>query len=95
MEKSETKEQNIARGTTGPDINSVTRTKFGDNMAPLALVVNLATRWCRLHLLQIWSPYQLSLHKVLESVTSGPKDWTPGLPGSDKNGKADKAQLIL
>ena len=27
---------NIARGTTDPEIDSVTWTKFGDNMAPLA-----------------------------------------------------------
>ena len=28
--------KNIARGTTDPEIDSVTWTKFGDNMAPLA-----------------------------------------------------------
>ena len=37
--------KNIARGTTDPEIDSVTWTKFGNNMAPLALVANLATRW--------------------------------------------------
>merc|ERR1712051_864915 len=30
--------------------------KFGHQMAPLALVANLATRWHHLHQLQIWSP---------------------------------------
>ena len=40
---------NIARGTTDPKIDSVTWTKFGNNMAPLALVTNLATRWRHLH----------------------------------------------
>ena len=30
--------------------------KFGDQMAPLALVANLTTRWCHLHYLQIWPP---------------------------------------
>ena len=40
--------KNIARGTTAttdPEIDSVTWTKFGNNMAPLALVANLTTRW--------------------------------------------------
>ena len=41
--------KNIARGTTDPEIDSVTWTKFGNNMAPLALVANLATRWRHLH----------------------------------------------
>ena len=36
---------NIARGTTDPEIDSVSWTKFGNNMAPLAQVANLATRW--------------------------------------------------
>ena len=36
---------NIARGTTNPEIDSVTWIKFSNNMAPLALVPNLATRW--------------------------------------------------
>ena len=40
---------NIARGTTDPEIDSMTWTKFGNNMAPLALVANLATRWRHLH----------------------------------------------
>ena len=35
---------NIARGTTDPEIDSVTWIKFS-NKAPLALVANLATRW--------------------------------------------------
>ena len=35
----------IARGTMDPEIDSVTWANFGDDMAPLALVANLATRW--------------------------------------------------
>ena len=30
--------------------------KFGHQMAPLALVANMATRWRHLHYLQIWPP---------------------------------------
>ena len=37
--------RNIARGTTDPEIDSVTWIKFSNNMAPLALVAYLATRW--------------------------------------------------
>ena len=37
--------KNIARGTTDPEIDSETWTKLGNNMAPLALIENLATRW--------------------------------------------------
>ena len=40
--------ENIARGTTDPEIDSETWTislKLGNNMAPLALIANLATRW--------------------------------------------------
>ena len=37
--------QNIARGTTDPEIDSETWTKLGNNMAPLALIANLANRW--------------------------------------------------
>ena len=48
--------RNIARGTTDPEIDSVTWNKFGSNMAPLALVANFATRWRHLHSLQIWPP---------------------------------------
>ena len=40
----ETVSKNIARGTTDPEIDSVTWTKFSDHMAALALVANLATR---------------------------------------------------
>ena len=47
---------NIARGTTDPEMDSVTWTEFGNNTAPLALVANLATRWRNLHKLQIWPP---------------------------------------
>ena len=39
------KGKNIARGTTDPEIDSETWTKLGNNMAPLALIANLATRW--------------------------------------------------
>ena len=41
--------KNIARGTTDPEIDSVTCIKFNNNMAPLALVENLTTRWRHLH----------------------------------------------
>ena len=41
--------ENIARGTTDPEIDYVTWTKFGNHMAPLVLVANLATRWRHLH----------------------------------------------
>ena len=40
---------NIARGTTDPEIDSVNWIKFSNNMAPLALVAYLATRWHHLH----------------------------------------------
>ena len=40
---------NIARGTTDPEIDSVTWFELGNNMAPFALVANLATRWHHLH----------------------------------------------
>ena len=36
---------NIARCTTDPEIDSVTWIKFSNNMAPLALVAYLTTRW--------------------------------------------------
>ena len=36
---------NIARGTTDPEIDSETWTELGNNMAPLALIANLAIRW--------------------------------------------------
>ena len=39
---------NIARGTTDPEIDSVTWIEFCNNMAPLA---NLATRWRHLYLI--------------------------------------------
>ena len=44
-----TQQINIARGTTDPEIDSVTWIEFGNNMAPLALVVNFPTRWHHLH----------------------------------------------
>ena len=37
--------KNIAIGTTEPEIDSVTWIKFDNNMVPLALDVNLTTRW--------------------------------------------------
>ena len=37
--------KNIANGTTDPEIDSETWTKLGNNMAPLALIENFATRW--------------------------------------------------
>ena len=40
---------NIARGTTDPEIDSVTWIKFSNNMAPLALVAYFITRWRHLH----------------------------------------------
>ena len=55
-ENSQSESKNIARGTTDPEIDSVTWTKFGNNMAPLAFVANLTTRWRHLHKLQIWPP---------------------------------------
>ena len=36
--------KNIARGTTDPEIDSVTLIELGNNMALLALIANLATR---------------------------------------------------
>ena len=44
-----TSSQNIARGAMYPEINSVTWIKSGNNMAPLALVANLTTRWRCMH----------------------------------------------
>ena len=41
--------RNIARGTTDPEIDSVTWIKFSNNMAPLPSVAYLATRWRHLH----------------------------------------------
>ena len=41
--------KNIARGTTDPEIDSVTWIDFNNNMAPLALVENFTTRWRHLH----------------------------------------------
>ena len=48
--------RNIARGTTDPEIDSVTWIKFSKNMAPLALVANLPTRWRHLYSSQMWPP---------------------------------------
>ena len=41
--------QNIARGTTDPEIDSVTLIELGNNMALLALIANLVTRQHQLH----------------------------------------------
>ena len=49
-----TKIANIARGTTDPEIDSVTWIELGNKIAPLTLVAYLATRWRHLHYLQIW-----------------------------------------
>ena len=40
---------NIARGTTDPEIDSVTWIKLGNNMTPLTFVANLPTRWRHLY----------------------------------------------
>ena len=48
------KKKNIARGTTDPEIDSVTWIELGNKIAPLTLVAYLATRWRHLHYLQIW-----------------------------------------
>ena len=40
---------NIARGTTDPEIDSITWIELGNNMAPLTLVANLDSRWRHLH----------------------------------------------
>ena len=45
-------EENIVRGTTDPEIDSVT--KFRDHMAAFTLVSNLDIRWHHLHSLKIW-----------------------------------------
>ena len=44
---------NIARGTTDPEIDSVTWIKFSNNMTLLALVENFANRWHNLHWFKI------------------------------------------
>ena len=46
---------NIARGTTDPEMDSVTWSEFGNNTAPLAFVAHLATRWHNLDWFKIWS----------------------------------------
>ena len=48
--------KNIARGTTDPEIDSLTWIELGNKIAPLTLVAYLATRWRQLHYLQIWPP---------------------------------------
>ena len=45
--------RNIARGTTDPEIDSITWIELGKNMAPLTLVAYLTTTWRHL---QIWPP---------------------------------------
>ena len=39
-------------------------------MAPLALVPNLATRWCHLHWLQIWPPDDTTCISWLHQIES-------------------------
>ena len=41
--------KNIARGTTDPEIDSITWIELGNDMAPLTLVANLDSRWRHLH----------------------------------------------
>ena len=41
--------ENISRGTTDPEIDSVTWTKFGNHITAIALVANLITRWSQVH----------------------------------------------
>ena len=53
---SQGKIKNIARGTTEPEIDSVTWTRFSDHKAWSPDVANLATRWRHLHQLQIFPP---------------------------------------
>ena len=45
--------QNIARGTTDPEIDSVNWIKFGNNVS---LIANMATRWRDFNSLQIRPP---------------------------------------
>ena len=40
MQASTISKENIARGTTDPEIDSVTWIKLGNNMAPLTLLAN-------------------------------------------------------
>ena len=49
--------QNIARGTTDPEIDSVTciSCKFGHQVTPLVLVAYLTTKWHNLDWFKIWS----------------------------------------
>ena len=46
--------KNIARGTTDPEIDSVTWIELGNKIAPLTSVAYLSTRWRHLHCLHIW-----------------------------------------
>ena len=41
--------ENIAKGTTDPEIGSVTWIKFSNNMVPIVLVSKLTTKWHHLH----------------------------------------------
>ena len=56
--KKEKERENIARGTTGPEIDSVTCISciFGHQVAQLGLVQHLVIRWRHLHCLQSWPP---------------------------------------
>ena len=59
---------NIARGTTDPEIDFVTWIKLDNNMAPLASVANLATKWQNLHWFKIWSSGSTTGSKVDQQV---------------------------
>ena len=52
--RKKTQIKTLQRGTTDPEIDSLTWIKFSNNMAPLALVANLTTRWRQYYWLQIW-----------------------------------------
>ena len=56
--------------------------KFGQHMAPLTLVANLATRWRHLHWLRIWPPDGTTCinSKVGHKVTSHALPHCLGLP---------------
>ena len=134
------KYKNIARGTTDPEIDSVTWIKFGNNMAQLGLVQtlgyqvaqlglvqNLVVRWRHLcncigskvgHQVGLYAlPHCLELsvgielvsssakvssvksqqvaHSLTHSLTSGPIDRTPLLPGSDKKHVKDRCSTVV
>ena len=75
-----------------PDAATCIRSKFGYQVAPLALTHCLGLPYCHYQQVLSWylhqpESHQLSLQKVLsvsEFETLGPIDRTPGIPGSDK-----------